>query len=166
MKYDYKNLKDLDYQPNQPQQPDQPSQTDRLNAILDNASSKIAGLKRYTKNQNKILIIFMLLKEIFTELKTDEEADDEQPDTADMFNLDCEKSDEQRRKGKFIKSIEKQEEEIDTELCFKYFWFQKPSYMLNSLCSAKGTKEYSNQIKNIEGRLNRLKGRHSKYALE
>ena len=29
--------------------------------------------------------------------------------------------------------------------------------MLNSLYNAKGAEEYSNQIKNIEGRLNRLK---------
>ena len=34
---------------------------------------------------------------------------------------------------KIIKNTEKQEERIDTELFFKYFGFQKPSYMLNSL---------------------------------
>ena len=75
----------------------------RFNAIWDNDSSKIAGLKIYTKNQNKILNIFMLLKDIFTGLKADKKPDDEQPDTTDMFNLFSEKSNEQRRKEKNYK---------------------------------------------------------------
>ena len=56
---------------------------DRFNAILDTDISKIAGLNKYTKNQNKILYIFRLLKEIFVGYEADDETDeksDEQPD--------------------------------------------------------------------------------------
>lgn len=46
---------------------------------------------------------FHVVKNLFTGIKADEEADDKQPDTTDIFNLDSEKSDEQKRKRKFIK---------------------------------------------------------------
>ena len=49
----------------------------RFNAVLDNGIGKIAGLKKYTKNQNRTLNIFTLLKEIFSGSKTNDKADDE-----------------------------------------------------------------------------------------
>ena len=54
----------------------------RYNAIRGNYISRIVVLKEYTKNQNKILDIFIVLKEIFVGSKTyhdeiDDKADDE-----------------------------------------------------------------------------------------
>ena len=48
----------------------------RFNAILDKGISKIAGLNKYTKNQNKILYIFRLLKEIFIGYKADDKTNE------------------------------------------------------------------------------------------
>ena len=52
----------------------------RFNAILDKGISKIAGSNKYTKNQNKILYIFRLLKEIFIGYKDDDETDEKADD--------------------------------------------------------------------------------------
>ena len=60
----------------------------RYNAIIDNDINKKVGLKNYTKNQNKVLYIFIRLKQIFVGYKryhdeTDDGADDEADDKAD-----------------------------------------------------------------------------------
>ena len=74
---------------------------DRFNIILDNSSSKIAGLKIYTKSQNKILHIFRFLKEMFIGYTGDDETDDKTDDellvTTYMSDLENEESPEQRR---------------------------------------------------------------------
>ena len=74
---------------------------DRFNIILDNSSSKIAGLKIYTKSQNKILHIFRFLKEMFIGYTGDDETDDKTDDellvTPYMSDLENEESPEQRR---------------------------------------------------------------------
>ena len=85
----------------------------RFNSIVDGNLNKIIGLKVYTKNQDKILRILSMLREIVTgvdeyDKKTDEEANekegeepdgktDEQPDTEDVPDLESEESTEQRR---------------------------------------------------------------------
>ena len=80
----------------------------RFNAILDNSISKIAGLKRYTENRNKILNIFMSLIETFIWVKANkkaggevnEEADKEETETTDMPPLIFAEYTSQRRKLK------------------------------------------------------------------
>ena len=80
----------------------------RFNAILDNSISKIAGLKRYTENRNKILNIFMSLIETFIRVKANkkadgevnEEADKEETETTDMPPLIFAEYTSQRRKLK------------------------------------------------------------------
>ena len=80
----------------------------RFNAILDNSISKIAGLKRYTENRNKILNIFMSLIETFIWVKANkkaggevnEEADKEETETTDMPSLIFAEYTSQRRKLK------------------------------------------------------------------
>ena len=51
--------------------------------------------------------IFKLLKEIFVQSKADDKADEEQPDTTDMPDLESQKSAEQRKnkKGQVLKNL-------------------------------------------------------------
>ena len=101
-------IKDIASETNREKEP-----KNRFNSIVDGNLNKIIGLKIYTKNQDKILRILSMLREIVTgvdeyDKKTDEEANekegeeadgktDEQPDTEDAPDLESEESAEQRR---------------------------------------------------------------------